>query len=258
MNDINYAFSKIKDVEPSSYIDAYYLILECSDARTPKEFAITFIRLAERICHYDQAIAFFHDLNGKIAGVYSIGTDEGWLESYLNYYIELYPEFDVTTTAKPKIQYFVNSIIDFDSFPDSEFKRDYFDAVNLKYTWPIIFYGMNDEQRITICLDRRRKQAYTKEERETIMLAYPILNNMVRNFFFTDSQDADSETVWKEYGLTKREIEVADFLCKGMKSSRISSTLFIAEGTTRKHIANIYSKVGVKSQQELIARMLSR
>ena len=111
--------------------------------------------------------------------------------------------------------------------------------------------------RITVCLDRCRDQMFSIEEQNTILLALPILNNLVRNFFYADVQKDDTAAVWKEYGLTARETEIAELLCKGMKSSRISEVLFIADGTTRKHIVNIYRKVGVSSQQELIARMLS-
>ena len=50
MKEITYAFPKLKDVDPSIYIDDYNVFLECSDSRTPLEFIKTLLPLLNRIC----------------------------------------------------------------------------------------------------------------------------------------------------------------------------------------------------------------
>lgn len=55
-----------------------------------------------------------------------------------------------------------------------------------------------------------------------------------------------------EGGLTKREAEIMVLLARGHNRAHIKETLFLAEGTLNTHTMNIYRKVGVHSQQELI------
>ena len=52
--------------------------------------------------------------------------------------------------------------------------------------------------------------------------------------------------------LTPRELEVLRLLAEGLESSEIAERLFIAVDTARKHIKNIYSKLGVHSRWEAI------
>jgi LuxR family maltose regulon positive regulatory protein len=52
--------------------------------------------------------------------------------------------------------------------------------------------------------------------------------------------------------LSPRELEVLRLLADGLESSEIAERLFIAVDTARKHIKNIYSKLGVHSRWEAI------
>lgn len=56
----------------------------------------------------------------------------------------------------------------------------------------------------------------------------------------------------KRYGLSARETEVFELLAKGRNRVFISKALFISDNTTRTHMKNIYRKLDVHSQQELI------
>ena len=51
-------------------------------------------------------------------------------------------------------------------------------------------------------------------------------------------------------GLTQREVEVLCLLAQGRSNSQISQQLVVAEGTTRRHVANIYEKIGVANRAE--------
>lgn len=52
--------------------------------------------------------------------------------------------------------------------------------------------------------------------------------------------------------LSRKETEVLFLLAKGRNSSAIQELLYISAGTTNTHMRNIYRKLGVHSQQELI------
>ncbi|MEG0324307.1 MAG: helix-turn-helix transcriptional regulator, partial [Raoultibacter sp.] len=59
--------------------------------------------------------------------------------------------------------------------------------------------------------------------------------------------------IWvQRYGLSARETEVFELLAKGRNRVFISKALFISDNTTRTHMKNIYRKLDVHSQQELI------
>jgi DNA-binding CsgD family transcriptional regulator len=53
--------------------------------------------------------------------------------------------------------------------------------------------------------------------------------------------------------LTSRELDIATRLLGGDRVSAIASDLFLAQSTIRNHLARIYRKLGVSSQQALIA-----
>ncbi len=66
------------------------------------------------------------------------------------------------------------------------------------------------------------------------------------------SLEVRCNTIGHQYGLTTRECEVFYLLALGRNSQRISDELFIARGTTNTHMRNLYAKLGIHSQQELI------
>ncbi len=59
------------------------------------------------------------------------------------------------------------------------------------------------------------------------------------------------------YLLSRKETEVLFLLAKGHNSSAIQKTLYISAGTANTHMRNIYRKLGVHSQQELISMVES-
>ena len=56
----------------------------------------------------------------------------------------------------------------------------------------------------------------------------------------------------EQKGLSPREIEVLQLLCKGRSKSYIAENLFISENTVRSHAKHIYAKLKVHSKQEAL------
>jgi DNA-binding NarL/FixJ family response regulator len=50
--------------------------------------------------------------------------------------------------------------------------------------------------------------------------------------------------------LTRRELEVVSLLTKGRSNREIAAALFISGGTVKRHLTNIYAKLGVRSRLE--------
>jgi PAS domain S-box-containing protein len=55
------------------------------------------------------------------------------------------------------------------------------------------------------------------------------------------------------HGLTQREFEIVDRLIRGDRVPVIATTLFVSQSTIRNQLAAVFRKIGVHSQQELIA-----
>ncbi len=71
------------------------------------------------------------------------------------------------------------------------------------------------------------------------------------------SLDTAPQHLADSYHLSKREIDVAGLLFSGLKNAQIADKLFISEITVKKHLQNIYHKVGVNNRTSLISKMLT-
>jgi DNA-binding NarL/FixJ family response regulator len=59
------------------------------------------------------------------------------------------------------------------------------------------------------------------------------------------------------YRLSEREVEIVYRVCEGLRNSEIAERLFISEITVKKHIQNIFDKMGVQSRSALIHKVLT-
>jgi len=66
------------------------------------------------------------------------------------------------------------------------------------------------------------------------------------------SVDARCQSIGTNKGLTAREIEVLQMICRGRSKGYIAEALFISENTVRGHSKHIYTKLEVHNKQELI------
>jgi DNA-binding CsgD family transcriptional regulator len=56
--------------------------------------------------------------------------------------------------------------------------------------------------------------------------------------------------------LTRREREVVDLAAAGLTNREIGASLFISPGTVRKHLDNVYAKLGVRNRAAAVAVVL--
>ncbi len=54
--------------------------------------------------------------------------------------------------------------------------------------------------------------------------------------------------------LSERELEVLRLIADGLSNAEIAEKLVIAQGTVKRHINNIYGKLGVQSRTQAVAK----
>ena len=69
--------------------------------------------------------------------------------------------------------------------------------------------------------------------------------------------DELSEGFRSKYGITDREREIILKVIQGKSNADIASELFISLATVKTHLHNIYTKIGVESRYDLLARVRS-
>jgi DNA-binding CsgD family transcriptional regulator len=57
--------------------------------------------------------------------------------------------------------------------------------------------------------------------------------------------------------LTVRERQIAEAVSRGLSNKQIAAELWIAEGTVKYHLSNIYTKLGLTNRTQLVALALS-
>ncbi|WP_456461208.1 LuxR C-terminal-related transcriptional regulator [Lutibacter sp.] len=60
---------------------------------------------------------------------------------------------------------------------------------------------------------------------------------------------------FSEFGLSKREIEVLQYISEGLSNDEISEKIFVSNNTIKTHIKNIYSKLDVKNRIQAIKKI---
>ena len=245
--------------------DIHDLISICGKARSPKCLAIQFLDNIGRLCSFDQALVYFFDGNGKVCDQYLNNIDEHWSSMYLSHYyradnsryscyVDQRETSDKITLNSDKITTYIR---DWDSELSIEFVPNLVRPRGLKYTCGFVLFDMYGNQRTLVAMDRVKKKNFSNDELMNLNLVIPHLNNLHKNFFYQGcNQNTIKQSLWETENLTSRETEIANLLCLGISPSNISRTLHISKATTYKHIAHIYKKLQVSSQQELLVRLL--
>jgi DNA-binding NarL/FixJ family response regulator len=64
----------------------------------------------------------------------------------------------------------------------------------------------------------------------------------------------NTDALERDFGLTKREVEILVNIFNGLKNAEIAEKLFVSEITVKKHLQHIFEKIGVSSRTALIRK----
>lgn len=116
----------------------------------------------------------------------------------------------------------------------------------------------NGDDGVVLALLRRRYRGYVKPSDEPKTLVKAL--RAVRKGEIWAERRLLSNAVLMADGpkLTPKQNEILSYLAKGMSNKAIAETLGITEGTVKMHVTQVYSKLGVQSRAELLARVLGK
>lgn len=237
----------------------YDLTLACAQTGNTRDFCRRLIDCAAGLIPFDKAVIYHLDINGKIIDQQLFNTEDYWSKLYMDRFSDVSGSvyaicrelFREQVGDAPK--YFDLHL--WDTVPDSRFLRESIRPRHLVSSLAFNFYDTSGFYRTMVSLDKSSRVPYTMQELATARYAAPLLNAMHRQLFTSE------ETVpvgLEGYGLTGREREIAELLCRGMSPARVREALVISDATVRKHLQHIYRKVGVSSQRELLAKLLGK
>jgi len=67
---------------------------------------------------------------------------------------------------------------------------------------------------------------------------------------------APRTTTPRELGLTRREQEILAWVTQGKTNPEVAQVLWLAPSTVRKHLENVYAKLGVHTRTAAVVRFL--
>ena len=100
------------------------------------------------------------------------------------------------------------------------------------------------------CFDRGPGRDFTPRDRAVLDAVRPYL---AARYALWRADDGAPAADRNASGLTVRELEVLKLVAEGMTNAQIAEQLWISPGTVRRHLENIYEKLGVHTRTAAVA-----
>jgi DNA-binding NarL/FixJ family response regulator len=84
-------------------------------------------------------------------------------------------------------------------------------------------------------------------------LLAPVVTRRVIDAFVTRAAPTSPARVDESLGaLTPRELEVLGLIARGLSNSDIAERLYVSEGTTKTHVSNLLTKLGLRDRVQAV------
>jgi DNA-binding CsgD family transcriptional regulator len=129
--------------------------------------------------------------------------------------------------------------------------HDYLHVLGIEYE---LYVGLDAPLEHTkVFLFNREQRDFTERDRAVLDLLRPHLAAMYRAAEDRASLAADAAAPGSLTVLTGREREVLELVRAGKTNGEIATSLWISPGTVRRHLENVYAKLGVHSRTAALA-----
>ncbi|WP_070138580.1 response regulator [Crocinitomix algicola] len=139
------------------------------------------------------------------------------------------------------------------------------EILNLKPNFPIIICSIyDDENSIMEAIFAGASGYLLKDEsplsiheaiHNAIQGGSPLNPAIARKTLKLLARQAPTKNLQTNFGLTEREFEILKILASGKTYNQIAEQLYISPGTIRKHIENLYRKLGVNNKIDAINKL---
>jgi DNA-binding CsgD family transcriptional regulator len=238
-------------------------LLACGEVRQPYRFCIKVLDELHVLVRFDGGVILMLDGNRNIVRSYFSNIPKKMSSLYLNYFSHDpgIVSFSLDMDVHESLGESSVNLTDWKDYSDKDgtFFTEYIKPLGLKQTMSFWLCDPHGNPATTFSLDRTSGKPFTKTDLAIVEVMSKHLNNLYKNLFVRPEGQV---RIWDGLrgadALSPREKEVLELLCQGVKPSNISRILCISKGTTNKHISHIYQKLGVRSRQELLVRMLGK
>ena len=249
---------KYSEELPWPNINSY--LLKTGRIREPKEFIEKSIENIHELVPFEQARFFFLNVNGKIQDVGQLGTSRDWTDAYMNYYSKIEDgKYSLVKNNKYDFSMYQNlsvGIKDWTNQSEDEFLKDYIKPQGILYSAGFNFHASDGYVKCIFVLNRVSRIRFTKKEVDVMKAVFPHLENLFKNMHVNLTSENEKKAEKLRGLLSKREIEISEYICGGFPPTQISERLFISVSTIYRHIANIHLKLNVSTRQELVLKLL--
>lgn len=233
------------------------ILLEIYSMDNVKEIATKFLKLIRVLISYSQSYFIIFDEKQEIDTVNS--AFEGVSEENKNKYINYFYQVDYVTHMfgfSKTVVFKDTDIMEDDLREKTEFYQGYLSPQNIPYGEGIFLVK---EGKILGVLNLfRSKELGDFKEKDMHILE--VFKNHLTNILYSTCQDSIATDGRKfvsikdieRYNLSKREKEIMDLMLQGDTNVEISEKLFISISTVKKHVYNIFTKMGINSRMQLM------
>ncbi len=159
-----------------------------------------------------------------------------------------------------------------DRFYQSEYYRSYYFETGLAEE--VGFFVEADAATVVVfsLMRLKRSGAFSRADIAALRQSEPVMTALIRRQWRdvgsrfvarggastgrpwqADAPRSVQLSAWRALSLTAREAAVVDLVLQGHSSESIAGRLGIAQGTVKVHRRNVYKKLGISSQTELLA-----
>lgn len=124
----------------------------------------------------------------------------------------------------------------------------------------VLILTMHDESHLVRELMAVGARAYVVKSatrEELISAIHTVKRNDDRVILSVSRDTLESLKGQEEGGLSSRELEILSLVAKAMSNAQVASHLYISEGTVKRHLTNIYAKLGARSRVEAVNKAVT-
>lgn len=134
--------------------------------------------------------------------------------------------------------------------------RKCYEPNQLHYSLYMTIASHSEYLGILVLYKKRGDGDFTPEDKFILEILSEHLNSRFYHQRYGDCPIAVKERRRRQYaffyGLTEREVDIAELIYKGKNNVEICEELVISHNTLKKHLQHIYRKVGVNSRSQLV------